>query len=126
MSRAKGMRRVRAGQGAIVLFEIGGAVFETLRGHVAGVLILAACAVAVTLAMLWLTGKIRQREHLDRPRPDYSLIAAMELEVYGQAFRHDGAPEAVKKRPVRYVKPPVGPAVCDCRQCRERPHWRIP
>ena len=27
------------------------------------------------------------------PRPDYSLIAAMEQEVYGEAFKHDGAPE---------------------------------
>lgn len=27
-----------------------------------------------------------------RPRPDYALIARMEREVYGEAFRHDGAP----------------------------------
>ena len=28
-----------------------------------------------------------------KPRPDYSLIARMEREIYGEAFSHDGAPE---------------------------------
>ena len=28
----------------------------------------------------------------ERPRPDYSAIAAMEREVYGEMFRHEGAP----------------------------------
>ena len=29
---------------------------------------------------------------VDRPRPDYSAIAAMEREVYGEEFKHEGAP----------------------------------
>ena len=36
---------------------------------------------------------IRRQERLDRPRPDYSAIAAMEREVYGETFEHDGGPE---------------------------------
>ena len=35
------------------------------------------------------------------PRPDYTLIAAMEREVYGETFGHDGAPGAVPPKPRR-------------------------
>jgi hypothetical protein len=44
------------------------------------------------------------------PKPDYSLIAAMEREVYGETFDHEGAPDRrqgfeLSGRPVRYAKP---------------------
>jgi hypothetical protein len=45
-------------------------------------------------------------------RPDYALIAAIEREVYGETFRHDGAPEPVrpsKPHPERH---------CSCAKCR--------
>lgn len=89
---AKGLRRTRAFQGTIVLFEIGDATFEMLRGEAAYALIPAVCAVVIALAMLWLTRKIRQREYLGRPRADYAAIAAMERDIWGRSFEHDGAP----------------------------------
>lgn len=54
-------------------------------------------AILVTEALLLLalaaqTRVIRRVEHANRPRPDYSAIAAMEREVYGRTFEHDGLP----------------------------------
>ena len=109
MSRTKGLRRVRVAQGAVIFFETGGGVFEALRGSAVGVGILAVCTVAVVLAMVWLTGKIRQREYLDRPRPDYSAIAAMEREVYGETFKHDGAPRRSEAAPPTMPATPPPP-----------------
>jgi len=40
---------------------------------------------------------VRRRRGSDavanRPRPDYISIAAMERDIYGETFRHDGAPQ---------------------------------
>ena len=38
--------------------------------------------------------KDRQRLADLQPHPDYSLIAAMEREIYGETFEHEGAPKA--------------------------------
>lgn len=91
MSRAKGLRRVRGFQAGAILFEAGDFLFEMFRGHVGFAFIPVVCAAAIAVAMLWLTGKIRQREYLDRPRPDYASIARMERDIYGRTFEHDGA-----------------------------------
>lgn len=43
---------------------------------------------------------IRRQRRIDaiknRPRPDYASIAAMEREIYGETFGHEGAPKAVR------------------------------
>jgi hypothetical protein len=57
-------------------------------------LLLAAVFVTVAWAALICaqTQLIRRREYLDRPRPDYSAIARMEMESFGRTFEHAGAP----------------------------------
>jgi len=45
----------------------------------------------------------RRKEALER-RPDYAAIARMEREIYGEAFKHDGAPgEFVPPAPVLFI-----------------------
>ena len=50
---------------------------------------------------------VRRQRRIDaiknRPRADYASIAAMEREIYGETFEHDGAP-----KPVRTVSGPHG------------------
>ena len=50
---------------------------------------------------------INRDRQLGRPRPDYSAIAAMEREVYGETFEHDGAPQRTEAVPP--TMPPAGP-----------------
>ena len=66
-------------------------------------LLLAAVFVTVAWAALICaqTQLIRRREYLDRPRPDYSAIARLEMPIWGRTFEHAGAPGAV--RSVRMV-----------------------
>jgi hypothetical protein len=70
------------------------AVMAVLDAIVAGLLAIlpAVVLVALVVTLRWETGVIRHLREVARPRPDYPVIAAMEREVYGQTFRHDGAP----------------------------------
>lgn len=85
------------------------------------------CAFCPVIALFWLplicmqTWLIARREELDRPRPDYSLIAAMEREVYGEAFKHEGAPARSIPPPHPFPSGAILPreAVrCYCNYCR--------
>lgn len=52
-----------------------------------------ALASAAFLALRWSSARLCAiTAERNRPRPDYRLIAAIELDVYGEAFHHDGAP----------------------------------
>ena len=73
----------------ILLISLGALVianFDLAAGHWLVTLTVAICAAA------GITYFAVTRPHLIR-RPDYSLIARMEREIYGEAFSHDGAPE---------------------------------
>ena len=75
--------------------------WQAVSGYAAFGMAIACCAAAIPLDMLRDRG---DRRTLDRPRPDYSLIAAMEREIYGETFKHDGAPLP----PPRVVSGPHG------------------
>lgn len=45
----------------------------------------------LALVMCFQTYVVRRQRRLDRPRPDYSAIARMEGEVYGETFEHDSS-----------------------------------
>jgi hypothetical protein len=69
----------------------------------------AVLVIAAVLMAMWETRLIsgqRQREaellRETHPRPDYAAIAAMELEIWGRAFEHEGAPAATRT-PRRYT-----------------------
>jgi hypothetical protein len=90
---ARQLRMVRRGQVAGFLLS-GGDVGLMLRHG------LYAAALPAFLIVVWLvlicvqTRLIQRREWLDRPRPDYSAIAAMERDIYGETFAHEGAPKS--------------------------------
>lgn len=48
--------------------------------------------VALGGALVFQTRNIRNLRERLRPRPDYSRIASMERDVWGEAFEHAGAP----------------------------------
>jgi len=76
---------------AAILINLAALILDALAGSVfvvAPVIMITALAVTIRVQ----TRNRRRREELDRPRPDYSAIAAMEREVYGETFDHDGAP----------------------------------
>jgi hypothetical protein len=56
-------------------------------------------------------------------RPDYALIASMEREVYGEAFRHDGAPAAevsrLKRCSLGHITDVNEAGFAYCRPCAE-------
>jgi len=103
MSGTRPLRAVRIFQIVALLYNAGSFAYHAAIGSVFGMIAGAVCVVALAVAIGWTTGKIRQREYLNRPRPDYAAIAAMERELYGEAFEHEGAPEA------RRVVPPTMP-----------------
>ena len=60
-----------------------------------GLLAAAFFTASVVFHTLTLRGLRRQEAallHELRPRPDYAAIAAMEAEIWGHPFRHEGAP----------------------------------
>lgn len=150
------LRGVRYAQIGGLLLGIADLAENITIGHlfIAGVAaVLIAFWLVLISAQTWLIGNRkrldRHREYLDRPRPDYSAIAAMEREIWGEAFEHDRAPQpqgqdrsadGPRPRPVRYPKPmrplpnfasgkPQGttppdvkpePAKCYCDYCRGR------
>lgn len=93
MSKELGrQRRLRRIEIAILVL---GAVFAALDALAGSpLLILAAVIVALMVFSLRLNVRtVRSIKRADRPCPDYSAIAAMEREVYGETFKHDGAPQ---------------------------------
>jgi hypothetical protein len=90
MSRAKALRRARYGQVAALTANVGTLAFNLVVSPWVALVPLA-CIIALALAIWMTTRTIRRREYLDRPRPDYAAIAAMEREVYGETFRHEGS-----------------------------------
>jgi len=79
---------------AAVLCGIG-AVLWLITGHLARGLPLLLMMVLNLGCFAAITRAAARLRVASRPRPDYALIAAMEREVYGEAFRHDGAPEGI-------------------------------
>jgi hypothetical protein len=120
----------------ILAWNLGTGIYDLAMGRVFG-LISFACVLGLTATMAWQTKTIHRVERANRPRPDYGAIAAMEREVYGETFEHEGAPAVFvapppvpfmgtrpveHPRPVRYVKPVKPPkmARCYCNYCRGR------
>jgi hypothetical protein len=83
-------RVMRAVLALALVWNLALGVFDLSRGHVFGLISLVMVA-AVTATMVFQTRVIRRIERQNRPRPDYSAIAAMEREVYGETFRHEGS-----------------------------------
>jgi hypothetical protein len=83
------LRRVLA---AILAWNLSMGIYNLTMGRLF-CLISFACVLGLAGAMTYQTKVIRRVERASRPRPDYSLIAAMEREIYGETFGHDGAPE---------------------------------
>jgi hypothetical protein len=76
---------------AILTCNVGIGTLNVIAGSPAAFLSLVmVAALAATIA--WQTKTIRQRVEQLRPRPDYSRIASMEREVWGEKFEHAGAP----------------------------------
>jgi len=91
---ARPMRRVRRFTGIALLYDLGWGTWVLTRGDLYGLSCFAG-VVGLILTMAWQTRLIRRmdRQRLIqlRPRPDYSAIAAMERDIYGEAFRHEGS-----------------------------------
>ena len=85
-------------------------VASALRGY-DGAFFNAGAVALLVLVMCLQTFVIRRQRRTDaiasRPRPDYSAIAAMEREVYGETFEHEGAPKPFTY-PSAALLPPKG------------------
>jgi hypothetical protein len=88
-------RWIRRFLAVILLWNLGTGIYDFAMGRIFG-LISFACVAALVVTMTWQTRVIHRIERANRPRPDYSLIAAMEREVYGETFGHEGAPNPVR------------------------------
>jgi hypothetical protein len=90
-----------------------------------------AIAAFALMMVAWTTRQLRADRRALARKPDYALIAAMEREVYGEAFRHDGAPEGSEGTGTRRVSWPMsiepghdiqGRKYCsECREQERRP-----
>jgi hypothetical protein len=89
---AKGVRRIRCVTAMVVAGELTDSTWELTRGRSAEALGLVGVALLVALIAYLQTRLIRRLEYRNRPRPDYSAIARMEMENYGRTFEHEGAP----------------------------------
>jgi hypothetical protein len=92
MSSVKTLRRTRKFQVGAIGLNVCTLTFNLLLGHYIVALIPVACIAVLSVAVRVQTGTIRRREYADRPRPDYASIAAMERDLYGETFEHEGAP----------------------------------
>jgi hypothetical protein len=101
MRSLKFLRAWRVFLYAVFLINVGSLILNALVGT--WFAILPAVMIVALVAVICLHAKtIARREYLDRPQPDYPLIAAMEKEIYGKKFKHAGAPS----------KPPGLPLLC--------------
>lgn len=106
MNAAKILRICRAIAAITLVVVVAWAVVWPITSMLA-IVVNAAAVALLTLALFLETKAIRRIEHANRPRPDYSAIARMEREVYGETFQHDGAQPAKRAR-------------CYCDWCRGR------
>lgn len=83
-------RWIRRALAVILAWNLGMGSYDLARGYLFG-LVSFACVLGLVAAMTYQTKVIRRVERANRPRPDYSAIAAMEREIYGETFEHDGA-----------------------------------
>lgn len=79
--------------------------------------------VLITVALFCVATRVagdRRARYVEasRPRPDYRQIAAMEREVYGEVFHHDGAPGASGIVRVPDLDAYLGARLC--RNCGDR------
>ena len=102
LSKRWPIRITRAFLALAFVYNLAWGIFDLSRGHAFGWISLA-CIVAITVTLAW---QIRylHRANLTRlprmrPRPDYAAIARLEREVYGETFKHEGAPTCTASRP---------------------------
>lgn len=94
MRSSRSMRSLRVFQ--IIVAAGNAALFPlNIAGHHASRASMnAGTALAMVLfAALFTTPRIHAIDKQNRPRPDYARIARLEREIFGEAFRHDGAPD---------------------------------
>ena len=68
------------------------AVWFLVAGHAAAALVLALVALMLAAAACLQAVRIRRCRNRAMSRPDYTSIAAMEREIYGETLKHEGAP----------------------------------
>lgn len=91
MSRVRSARLWRIIAAACLVLDLLAFAYNVSRGN--DLLFFNALAAAISVIAIRVnTRVIRRQRVLDRPRPDYSAIARMERELYGETFKHDGAP----------------------------------
>jgi hypothetical protein len=100
LSRRWPVRATRAFMILALAYNLAWGIFDLSRGRVFGPICLA-CAGAITATLAWQVRYLHRAEiaRLAQPRPDYAAIASMEREVYGETFRHEGAPARTVSRP---------------------------
>lgn len=86
------LRAVRWVQVAGFLVVTADLVRYLLEGHATSGVFAAVMVVYWSLLFCVQTKLVHLREAINRPRPDYASIAAMERDVYGETFEHEGAP----------------------------------
>lgn len=112
----RGWRRIQVAT-ALALLAIG-ALDMLARAWWAIPFLLLGIGLMVFMAT-WNTRKIHVLESVAR-KPDYSLIASMEREVYGEAFHHDGAPAVSAWGRVART-PAERDGMCDCARAHHVP-----
>jgi hypothetical protein len=109
------------------------AVIDLLGGRMVLAAILLVLVVASVASFAVSTkGAARSRARAveqSRPRPDYRLIAALERDIYGEAFHHDGAPSIAsapcERRSALDLYPPVQHfGICPAHTDRARHYLR--
>lgn len=97
---AKPIRILRRALGIVLLGNLLVGILDAARGMAVAFLPFA-CVLSLGCVIAFQTYVLHRIDAQNKPRPDYSLIGAMEREVYGETFEHDGAPE---KDPIAELK----------------------
>jgi len=87
------LKTVRFVQAASFLFAAGDLAYFLLERRAADAVVAALFVLFWSLMLCLQTKLIHIRQAENRPRADYDAIDRMEREVYGQPFKHEGAPE---------------------------------
>jgi hypothetical protein len=77
-----------------VVFLLLDAIDGGLAAAFGNIIAIALCTVAIVAQTATIRRMDRERLASLQPHPDYSSIAAMEQEIYGETFEHEGAPKA--------------------------------
>jgi hypothetical protein len=90
------IRVVRRMLAVLLAANLAFVVLDGFTGRLIG-LINVAAVICLALLIRYQTTAIRRMDRQQlaqlRPHPDYSAIAAMERDIYGETFKHRGAPE---------------------------------